>query len=112
MALNCALHELENGAILLNEHHAQRVRRLKRSEQNLGSSDFRFEFLHTKSHVRQIADGAVHRAVGLESQILDPVWVPRRIGDPDLCRLYVHLGGLTIRRGNTYVIEDAHGFHI
>jgi hypothetical protein len=83
-ALVLVLHILEDRAILHDEGDIQPRRRLEGAEENLAVSDRFLQVAHPKRHVRQIAHGALHRAVRLVAEVLDMVRVIIRARDPHL----------------------------
>jgi len=81
---------------------------MERAQENFRPLDFPLEMVHPKGHVRQLAYGSGYRAVGLESQILDPLRMPQRIGHPDFRVSDVHLLQLLLCGRDTHVIEGSH----
>jgi hypothetical protein len=102
------LHELKQGAILADEHHAQGRGGLERSQHDFLSGHRLFEVVHAKRHVRQLSNRSRDRTVGFVAQVLDAVRVRGRVGDPHFGLLDVHLVGLSVAGGKTDVVELSH----
>ena len=108
------LQQFDDGAGFVQEDDAPKLRRLEGPQHDFGSPDLGVQVVHAIGDVRQMPElpeakvGWIDRGHLSRSDVLDPLRMHARIGDPNLTELDSTLAGLKFECDDADVVKLSH----